>query len=207
MAGEKYCIKLFYKTSNLMLRSYIFFDSINAIHQLISDLSTYLHNNKQLVNCEKEIRLVNPRIMDDSDLEVVADAIKPDVLIDILRKLIINIIKFKVSSNIISGYEDNCGYKLKFSELGEVSLSFEFKHEIEVDLDTRVLAYHTNANIENEQEVLAYWISALEDINRKVKTGIKMYVSDEIIFETFFILDYGYSYYYGFIDKEDIDVP
>lgn len=83
------------------------------------------------------------------------------------------------------------------------NIGFENNEIIEINL--WVLKFYSKAD--NYYGAVEYHISRLIDVLNSEHKEYKMIVNDQIIFETYFIIDRNKSKYYGFIDKEDVEYP
>lgn len=87
----------------------------------------------------------------------------------------------------------------------EILALVEFENKLETEIDMWVLKFYSKKN--NTLDALQFFIDKISDVLINKISEYKMFIYDEMIFETYFIISRNNSKYFGFIDNENASNP
>jgi hypothetical protein len=198
--------RIIFSSNELTFQLYILIDSQNIFLNFHS---------------EKEINEYIECLNDDRFVDIVHGFQNVETILRCISKnhFINRMINFKNNITFLSKYIDSNklnlintygeSYIIPFNvdkvELLHISPIIMFFNNLETEINTWVFKFYSKKN--NTLDAVQFFIDKISDVLINKISEYKMFVNDETIFETYFIISQNNSKFFGFIDNENVSNP
>ncbi len=172
----------------------------------LTDFDAFTFNTNEITNFHEEF---NPKVESTGLIEFLTLVIGKITFLDILKELYDYINWVKLESRdlcipVISNERVIFKFTQNMKSLENLAI-LEFENKSEVEIDIGILLNYSNQK--NIFEALLFFISKISEVFEKRLNSYKVFIKDEVIFETYLLFQNNNCDYYGFIDKENITEP